>query len=103
MDGKCDFCFPETTRVAAHTATTTLELFAELRDFARAGQPQTLQIVVVPVAFFLESSPHSEVSLTDSELGELIRYMTQYGEGGFQGRLRRAFLRSVYELLAVKV
>lgn len=45
----------------------------------------------------------SEVSLTDSELGELIRYMTQYGEGGFQGRLRRAFLRSVYELLAVKV
>lgn len=53
--------------------------------------------------FGLYMTAFMEVSLTDSELGELIRYMTQYGEGGFQGRLRRAFLRSVYELLAVKV
>ena len=39
------------------------------------------------------------VTLNDAELGQLIRYMTQYGSGGFQGRLRRAFLRPIRALL----
>jgi hypothetical protein len=38
----------------------------------------------------------------DCELGELVRYMTQYGSGGFQGRLRKAFTRSLVEQLGVK-
>lgn len=40
-----------------------------------------------------------DVSLNDRELGELIRYMTRYGSGGFQGRLRRAFIRPLRKLL----
>ncbi len=36
----------------------------------------------------------------DDKLGKLIRYMTQYGPGGFQGRLRKAFRRPLLELLA---
>ncbi|HSC19771.1 MAG TPA: hypothetical protein VLC74_12755 [Rhizomicrobium sp.] len=39
------------------------------------------------------------VTLNDTELGKLIRCMTQYGSGGFQGRLRRAFLRPLKEVL----
>jgi hypothetical protein len=39
------------------------------------------------------------IVLSDKQLGELIRYMTQYESGGFQGRLRRAFERSLRELL----
>lgn len=35
------------------------------------------------------------VTFDDAELGELIRYMTQYKGGGFQGRLRAAFGRSL--------
>lgn len=41
------------------------------------------------------------VTFNDAEMGELIRYMTQYGSGGFQGRLRRAFLRSLREQLGL--
>jgi hypothetical protein len=36
-----------------------------------------------------------QITLTDQQLGELIRYITQYGVGGFQGRLYRAFIRSI--------
>ena len=36
-----------------------------------------------------------KVRLSDEELGELIRHMSRYGSGGFQGRLQEAFLRSV--------
>jgi hypothetical protein len=42
-----------------------------------------------------------QIALTDRELGELIRYMTQYGQGGFQGRLHRAFIRSIRGLLNI--
>ncbi len=35
------------------------------------------------------------IRLSDEELGELIRYMSRYGSGGFQGRLQKAFLRSI--------
>jgi hypothetical protein len=40
------------------------------------------------------------VELTDAELGRLVRYMTQYGSGGFQGRLRRAFYRPLSDMLS---
>jgi hypothetical protein len=40
------------------------------------------------------------VAFDDDQLGKLIRYMTQYGPGGFQGRLRKAFRRSLLELIA---
>lgn len=40
------------------------------------------------------------VEFYDTELGKLIRYMTQYGSGGFQGRLKKAFSRSLMECIA---
>ena len=40
------------------------------------------------------------VQLGDSQLGKVIRYMTQYRSGGFQGRLQKAFRRSLIELLS---
>ena len=40
------------------------------------------------------------VAFNDDQLGKLIRYMTQYGPGGFQSRLRKAFRRALLELLA---
>jgi hypothetical protein len=41
------------------------------------------------------------ISLTDEELGRLIRYMTRYKSGGFQGHLRNAFTRSLKDLLGL--
>ena len=38
------------------------------------------------------------VSLDNASLGQLIRYMTRYGEGSFETRLRRAFARSILDL-----
>ena len=40
------------------------------------------------------------VAFNDDQLGKLLRYMTQYGPGGFQSRLRKAFRRPLLELLA---
>ena len=42
------------------------------------------------------------VTFDDEQLGELIRYMSQYGSGGFQGRLRKAFIRSVASQIGAK-
>jgi len=42
------------------------------------------------------------ILFTDAQLGELIRYMTRYESGGFQDRLRRAFGRSLEELLRLE-
>ncbi len=39
------------------------------------------------------------VELDDRQFGELVRHITQYGSGGYQGRLRKAFDRSLRELL----
>ena len=39
------------------------------------------------------------ITLNDSQFGELIRYMTRYGSGGFQNRLRDAFRRVLGDLL----
>jgi len=38
------------------------------------------------------------ITFTDRQFGELVRYVTRYESGGFQGRLRRAFERSLREL-----
>jgi len=38
------------------------------------------------------------VSFDDQHMGELIRYMS-YGSGGFQGRLRKAFKRSLLDAI----
>lgn len=40
------------------------------------------------------------VTLNDEQMGKLMRYMTQYGSGGFQGRLQRAFRRSLLTLIS---
>jgi len=40
------------------------------------------------------------IHLNDADLGKLVRYMTQYGSGGFQGRLRSAFRRPLLELIS---
>ena len=42
-----------------------------------------------------------EVTFDDEQLGKLARYMAQYNSGGFQGRLRQAFLRPLRELLGL--
>lgn len=41
----------------------------------------------------------SQVTFDDGEMGEMIRHMTQYGSGGFQSHLKRAFRRSLCDLL----
>ena len=44
------------------------------------------------------------VKFDDEELGKLIRYITRYDpNGGFELRLRRAFLRSIYGLFATEL
>lgn len=40
------------------------------------------------------------IRLDDDQVGKLIRYATQYGPGGFQGRLRKAFGRTLRTLLS---
>lgn len=42
------------------------------------------------------------VEMDDRRFGELIRYMTRYGSGGFQGRLRAAFRRVLGDMLGMK-
>ena len=40
------------------------------------------------------------IRLNDAELGKVVRYMTQYGSGGFQGRLKHALKRPLIALLS---
>ena len=42
------------------------------------------------------------IEMDDRRFGELIRYMTRYGSGGFQGRLKEAFKRVLGDLLGMK-
>ncbi len=44
---------------------------------------------------------NSTLDLTDAQLGRIVRHMTQYGSGGFQGRLRRAFMRPLRDMLGL--
>ena len=43
----------------------------------------------------------NNLTLNDAELGQVLRYMSQYGSGGFQGRLRDAMSRSLREVLGL--
>lgn len=77
-------------------------------------QPEIDQLVETPVSgggglqnlqvrLRDELAKGSSVTFTDAQLGQLIRYMTRYGSGGFEVRLHRAFARSIYDLLATKL
>lgn len=68
---------------------------AELKEPAGEGGFQTLQARLISE---LESTGDT-ITLTDEEIGKLLRYMTRYKSGGFQGHLRNAFVRSFRGLL----
>jgi hypothetical protein len=67
----------------------------EITEAAGTGGQQTLHRRMVDEL----ARGNLTIVLTDTQLGELIRYMTRYGQGGFQNRLRMAFGRSLKELL----
>lgn len=46
------------------------------------------------------SGSNRTLALTDTQLGKIIRYMTQYGSGGFQSRLLKAFKRPLIDLIS---
>lgn len=62
----------------------------ELRVPAGEGGHQQLHEELL-----LQLEDGNTLKFDDEELGRLLRYMTQYKSGGFQGRLRRAFERSL--------
>jgi hypothetical protein len=83
----------------------------------RDGQPFVFELGPVEVAYITDTSVSGKgglqslqkelqsqlehgnvVTLDNAGLGQLIRYMTQYGEGSFETRLRRAFARSFLDL-----
>lgn len=66
----------------------------EIRNAQGTGGFQALQERLIA-----ELENGSKVTFDDAQLGEVIRYMTQYKGGGFQGRLRAAFERSLREQL----
>ncbi len=68
---------------------------AELLTPAGSGGQQTFQQGLISQL----QGGNLTVRFNDDELGKLIRYMTQYGTGGFQSRLRKAFHRPLLELL----
>jgi hypothetical protein len=41
----------------------------------------------------------NQLELDDGQMGEALRYMLLYGSGGFQGRLRKALLRSLRTMM----
>ena len=74
----------------------TTDEAAEILTPAGSGGQQTFQKELIDQL----QGGNLTVHLDDDRLGKLIRYMTQYGSGGFQSRLRKAFKRSLSELLA---
>ena len=85
---------PKTARPI--TVTLTANEAAELLAPVGAGGQQGFQQEVINQL----QNGNLTISLDDDQLGKLIRYMTQYGPGGFQGRLRKAFRRPLLRLLA---
>ena len=77
--------------------TLTDEEIKEIADAVGSGGQQQLHRRLTA-----ELEKGREVTFNDTQLGELVRYMTQYGSGGFQGRLRRAFIRSLCEQVGAK-
>ncbi len=76
--------------------TLTADEAAELLAPAGAGGQQTFQQLIISQL----QGGNLAVSFDDDQLGKLIRYMTQYGPGGFQSRLRKAFRRPLRDLIA---
>ncbi len=66
-----------------------------IRGAVGSGGQQTLHRRIVAEL----NANNGAVTFNDEELGILIRYMTQYGPGGFQDRLRKAFSRELRALL----
>lgn len=75
--------------------TLTPEEALEITEARGAGGHQTLHRRLVAEL----ARGDRTILFTDAQLGELIRYMTRYGSGGFQDRLRKAFDRSLKELM----
>jgi hypothetical protein len=67
----------------------------EIRNAVGTGGHQSLQRRLAA-----QLDKGQTVTFTDEQMGELIRYMTRYGAGGFQTRLRHAFGRSFLDLFA---
>jgi hypothetical protein len=67
----------------------------EIRNAVGSGGQQTLHRRLVEEL----DANDGTITFDDQELGTLIRYMTQYGSGGFQDRLHAAFDRSLKGLL----
>jgi len=76
--------------------TLTSDEAAELLAPVGAGGQQTFHQGIIGQL----QNGNLVLAFNDDQLGKLIRYMTQYGPGGFQSRLRKAFRRSLLELLA---
>ncbi len=84
-------------KVASPVAITlTTEEAAQILTPAGSGGQQTFQQTLIKQL----QGGNLTITLDDDQLGKLIRYMTQYGRGGFQGRLRKAFQRPLSDLLA---
>lgn len=78
------------------TITLTPQEAAFIQTPAGAGGQQTFQQELLSQL----QNGNTTLSLNDEQVGKLFRYMTQYGQGGFQGRLQKAFRRPLSEFLA---
>jgi hypothetical protein len=76
--------------------TLTADEAAHILTPVGAGGQQTFQKTIVDQL----QGGNLAVGFDDDQMGKLIRYMTQYGRGGFQGRLQKAFRRPLLELIA---
>ena len=71
--------------------TLTPEEALEITDARGVGGQQNLHRRLVEQL----ANGNLTIELDDRRFGELIRYMTRYGSGGFQDRLKQAFRREV--------
>jgi hypothetical protein len=78
------------------TLTLTPDEAAELLAPAGDGGQQVFHQTIINQL----QNGNLAVAFNDDQIGKLFRYMTQYGRGGFQSRLRKAFRRPLLELLA---
>jgi len=59
------------------------------------GGQQSLRILLIG-----KLGTGNVIELTDAEYGRVTRYMSFYGQGGFQDALKAAFTRSIKELIS---
>lgn len=85
---------PKTAKpiVLVLTADEAAELLAPIGDGGQQGFHQGILNQL--------QNGNLAIAFDDDQLGKLIRYMTQYGPGGFQSRLRKAFRRPLLDLIA---